>query len=309
MRSWSVRSLSTTGFLRYLGGAIIASAVFVALYLFFVRTLHGQTMDQLAYDGSIFGRRSVTVVTQQVLDQVPTVSVVAGAVITGIITAVRRDLRTLVVAIVVSLGAVVTTQVLKDMLLTRPDLGVDGYAGNSFPSGHTTVAAASALAVFLVSSPRTRWLAALLGSGFAAVAGVSTLANGWHRPSDVIAGLLVVAVWGCAGGIALGGWGASARRPRAGRAARRFAAGNADPDAGTGALAPTRGTPAIGYRTQLWFVVPFCLVAAAAFLVTFFGASGPNSEAVIAYVGGVAAICAAGSLVAFVATHLFDRLP
>jgi membrane-associated phospholipid phosphatase len=309
MRSWSVRSLSTTGFLRYLGGAIIASAVFVALYLFFVRTLHGQTMDQLAYDGSIFGRRSVTVVTQQVLDQVPTVSVVAGAIITGIITAVRRDLRTLVVAIVVSFGAVVTTQVLKDLLLTRPDLGVDGYAGNSFPSGHTTVAAASALAVFLVSSPRTRWLAALLGSGFAAVAGVSTLANGWHRPSDVIAGLLVVAVWGCAGGIALGGWGASARRPRAGRAARRFAAGNADPDAGTGALAPTRGTPAIGYRTQLWFVVPFCLVAAAAFLVTFFGASGPNSEAVIAYVGGVAAICAAGSLVAFVATHLFDRLP
>ena len=305
-----MRSTSTTGFLRYLGGAIIASAVFVALYLFFVRTLHGQTMDQLAYDGSIFGRRSVTVVTQQVLDQVPTVSVVAGAVITGIITAVRRDLRTLAVAVVVALGAVVTTQVLKDMLLTRPDLGVDGYAGNSFPSGHTTVAAASALAVFLVSSPRTRWLAALLGSAFAALAGVSTLANGWHRPSDVIAGLLVVAVWGCAGGIALRVWGGSPRRPRVRTRSQRFDGGpDAGADAAPGATLPNRGTPPIGYRTQLWFVVPFCLVAAAAFLVTFFGASGPDNEAVIAYVGGVAAICAAGSLVAFVATRLFDRMP
>jgi membrane-associated phospholipid phosphatase len=288
MRNWTVRSTSMTGFRRYLGGAIISTVVFTALYLFFVRTLHGQTMDQLAYDGSTFGRRSVTAVTQQALDQVPTVSVVAGAVITGIITAVRRDLRTLLVAIVVALGAVVTTQVLKDLLLTRPDLGVEGYAGNSFPSGHTTVAAASALAVFLVSSPRTRWLAALLGSAFAAVAGVSTLANGWHRPSDVIAGFLVVAVWGCAGGVALRVWGA---------------------DASTGAVLGTGGTPHVGYRIQLWFMLPFCLIAAASFLVTYFGASGPSNEAVIAYVGGVAAICAAGSLVAYVATRLFDRMP
>jgi membrane-associated phospholipid phosphatase len=282
--SLNVRTSPTTSPHRYLVGAITAIAVFVVMYLFFVRTLGGQTMDQLAFDGAEFGRRSVTPFTQQVLDALPLVSVIAGVVLTGVVTAVRRNGPTLIVAVGVALAAVVTTQLLKGGILSRPDLGVDGYEGNSFPSGHTTVAAASALAVFLVASPRTRWLAALGGAGFAIVAGVSTLANGWHRPSDVIAALLVVAVWGCVAGVVLsrGRWASTAV------AARR---------------------PGLGDRIQLRLLVPFAVVAASAFLVTYFEAFGHTSGTVVAYVGGVSSIIAAGFAIALTATRLFDRLP
>ncbi|WP_198415994.1 MULTISPECIES: phosphatase PAP2 family protein [Cryobacterium] len=279
-----MRTSSTISPVRYLAGMITAILVFTGIYLFFVRTLAGQTMDQLAFDGAEFGRRSVTPLAQQLLDALPLVSVVAGLVLAGIVTAVRRNGKTLIVAFGAALAAVLTTQLLKGGLLSRPDLGVEGYDGNSFPSGHTTVAAASALAIFLVASPRTRWLAALGGSGFAIAAGVATLANGWHRPSDVIAALLVVAVWGCVAGLVL------TRGPWASTAARGGSAG-------------------VGGRVQLRILVPFAVVAAAAFLVTYFRAFGETPGPLIAYIGGVTAIVAAGLGVAFAGTRLFSRLP
>jgi len=266
---------------RYLGGAVLAIVVFVALYLFFVRTQQGQAIDQLAYDGADFGRRSVTPFTRGVLDALPLASVVVGLLLTIVVALVRRNGRTLVVAMGVAVAAIATTQLLKYGALSRPDLGVEGYAGNSFPSGHTTVAAASALAIFLVSSPRTRSRVGVWWTAFAVLAGVSTLADGWHRPSDVIAALLVVAFWGCLGGVIL-----ALGRPR------------------------QAGMPrTTGVSRQWWFALPFVVVSAAAFLVTSLHASGDASGALIAYIGGVTAIIAAGFVIALAASRLFARLP
>jgi membrane-associated phospholipid phosphatase len=266
---------------RYLGGAVVASVVFVALYLFFVRTQQGQAIDQLAYDGADFGRRSVTPFTRGVLDALPLASVVVGLLLTIVVALVRRNGRTLVVAMGVAVAAIATTQLLKYGVLSRPGLGVEGYAGNSFPSGHTAVAAASALAIFLVSSPRTRSWVGVWGTAFAVLAGVSTLADGWHRPSDVIAALLVVAFWGCLGGAIL----AFGRSRQSG-------------------LPRTTGV-----SRQWWFALPFVVVSAAAFLVTSLHASGDASGALIAYIGGVTAIIAAGFVIALAASRLFARLP
>jgi hypothetical protein len=66
---------------------------------------------------------------------------------------------------------------------------------NSLPSGHTTLAASAAAAVFLMVSPRWRPLAGFLGGSFAVATGVSTLINQWHRPADVVAAFLVVAAF------------------------------------------------------------------------------------------------------------------
>lgn len=96
------------------------------------------------------------------------------------------------------IGANVTTRVLKFWLLDRPDLG-HGPEFNTLPSGHTTAAASVAAAVLLVVSPRIRPWAAVLGAGYAGATGVSTLIGQWHRPSDVVAGLLVVLLWGALG--------------------------------------------------------------------------------------------------------------
>jgi hypothetical protein len=89
-------------------------------------------------------------------------------------------------------GANVATQILKDLLPIRPYRGVETLELNSLPSGHTTMAASAAAAVFLMVSPRWRPLAGYLGGTFAVATGVSTLINQWHRPADVVAAFLVV---------------------------------------------------------------------------------------------------------------------
>ena len=268
---------------RYIGAALLCVVAFAALYLFFVRDVTGQAIDQLAFNGAEDGTTGTTV-TQRLLDLIPSVMVAVGAIVSLIIATVRRAWFPLVVAVTAAMAAVVTTQLLKNVVLTRPDLGVDGYDPNSFPSGHTTVAAASALVVFLVASPHTRWLAGTIGAAFAVAAGVSTLVSLWHRPSDVIAALLVVAFWGCVAGAVL---------TRAGGRLR------------------TVGTPTparVGLKLQTWIAVLAGIVTAVAAGIGATGAFG-ISDAPVAYLGAVTAIVAVGFVLAITATRLFDRLP
>lgn len=268
--------------LKYLGAAAMTAGAFVALYVVFVRTHGGQLVDQLAYNGADVGERAVAPVANALLDLVPAVAGVVGLVLTVVITIVRRNWGTAVVAIGCAGAAALTTQLLKLVFLDRPDLQVDGYADNSFPSGHTTVAAAAALAVFLVSSPAARPRVAGWGTLFTVLAGLSTLANGWHRPSDAIAALLVVAFWGCLAGAVI-----TLMRPSAVVApVESFAAG------------------------RWWIVVPFLAVTMIAFLITYFGAGSDRSVVdVVAYVGGAAAIITAGCVLSLLATRTFARLP
>ena len=196
-----------------------------------------------------------------------------------------RNWVTLIVAFAAAGAAAVSAQLLKYVILDRPDLGVSGYAGNSFPSGHTTVAAASALIVFLVASPRTRAVVAAAGTSFAVAAGVATLANQWHRPSDVVAALLLVAFWGCLAGVVL-----STRARASGRAARAGSAGRRAP------------------RWWLW-LIPIVGLTGVALAVTVLRASADSPGMLVAYVGGVVGIVGVGLVLAFVGTRLFARLP
>lgn len=262
---------------RYVIAAFVAAALLGVLYVIFVRTQTGQIIDQLAYDGAEFGRRSVTPFTWRLLDSLPTVAGVVGGLLSVVIVCFRRNWLTLFVALAAAGAATATTQLLKYVVFDRPDLGVEGYMGNSFPSGHTTVAAASAFVVFLVSSPGARPTVAALGTAFTVLAGVSTLANQWHRPSDVIAAFLVVAVWGCIAGAIL-----AATRP-----------------------VSRTGRPRAGGRGFWWVVLPFVAVTAVAFVITFVGADQGSSDTLVAYVGGVSAIVATGLLLAWGATRAF----
>ncbi|WP_158252526.1 phosphatase PAP2 family protein [Cryobacterium sp. Y57] len=286
----------------YLVGASLTAFAFLGLYLFFVRSHAGQEADQLAYDGAEFGRLSITPFTGRVLDSVPDIAVVFGVVLTAIIALVRRNWRTLIVALVAAAAATGSAQLLKYGILARPDLAVEGYAGNSFPSGHTTVAAASALVVFLVASPRLRPMVAGWGTAFAVLAGVATLANQWHRPSDVIAALLWVALWGCLAGAVLA-W------PRPGIVTR----------AGTAIPAPTprrrefTGLRHSTVRIVRWVSIGCGAFSAVAFIATLVLDSSLFERVgtlgtVVAYLGGVAAIVTAGLLLALSGTRLFARL-
>lgn len=268
--------------LKYLGAAVVTALAFTALYVVFVRTHGGQLLDQLAYNGADFGQRKVAPFANALLDVLPAVAGIVGLVVTAVVTIVRRNWLTALVALGAAGAATLTTQLLKLVFLDRPDLNVTGYADNSFPSGHTTVAAAAALAVFLVASPAVRPHVARWGTAFTILAGLSTLANGWHRPSDAIAALLVVAFWGCLAGAAI-----TVLRPAA--------------------LAAPARRPAPG---GWWIVVPLAGVTALAFLVTYLGwRTGHSTPGVIAYIGGATAIVGAGAVLALLATRTFARLP
>ena len=185
------------------GSALALAAAFVVVAFFFVATRAGQIIDQSAYNGASLGQRTVEPLTLILLDALPIAGIAIAVILAIIVTVFRRNVRVLVVALSAAIFANVVTQVVKNLLLERPDLGVAGYAGNSLPSGHTTLAASAALVVFLVSGPRFRPIVGTLGALFTTAVGVSTLAAQWHRPSDVISALLLVAFFGCFAGLAL----------------------------------------------------------------------------------------------------------
>ncbi|RMI00299.1 phosphatase PAP2 family protein, partial [Cellulomonas triticagri] len=178
--------------------ALVAVAGVAASWRVFVGTERGQAVDQAALDGAHIGQNRLWEVAEPVLDVV-SVGFIAGAVVTcAVIAVVRRRWALALVAGGVLAGANVTTQVLKKVVLERPELG-HGPLFNTLPSGHTTAAASVAVAVLLVVPPRARPWAAVLGALYAAATGVSTLIGQWHRPSDVVAALLVVLAWGALG--------------------------------------------------------------------------------------------------------------
>ncbi|MDO4918343.1 phosphatase PAP2 family protein [Kocuria sp.] len=160
-------------------------------------TVTGQALDEAALkqakaDRTTFFPRIVLVAAQYL----PEVVAVAAGVL-ALVWAVRhRRWNAALLAVGAVLAANLTTQVLKHGVLDKPDLGVQEIASNSFPSGHTTAAASLLMAVFLVAPPHRRARTGRWGAFLAALVGMTTVLNGWHRPTDAVAALLVVAGWG-----------------------------------------------------------------------------------------------------------------
>jgi len=90
------------------------------------------------------------------------------------------------------------TEILKHSLLERPNLVASFIFDNSYPSGHTTVGMAVAVAAMLVV-PRRLLVPTAIGAGlFGSAFGVAVVAAGWHRPSDAVGAFLVVIAVGAA---------------------------------------------------------------------------------------------------------------
>ena len=200
MRAWPVVLILWLSLL-----AAAAAAGLLAVWRFFVRTERGQWLDTAALSGNSIGQARVDDLVSTILNTTTVLSLAIATAVVGFIALARRRVAVALGAVLLIVGANVTTQVLKQVLV-RPELGIDmqrAAAGNSLPSGHTTVAASVAVALMLVLPARLRGVGAVLGAVFAAAAGVATLSAGWHRPSDAVAALLIVGGWACIAGLVI----------------------------------------------------------------------------------------------------------
>ena len=154
----------------------------------------GQTVDQAGMDLVVGDAEA----TRRLLGWLGVVSVgtlalaVAGLVLVALS---RRRYEAAAAAVVLVVGANVTTQVLK-RAVDREDFGM--LTVSSFPSGHATVTVSVALAALLVTPSAVRGVVSALATGAITITAAATLVASWHRPSDILGAVLVGLAWGSA---------------------------------------------------------------------------------------------------------------
>lgn len=180
--------------LSLLAAAVCAAAI-VALARIAVGTASGQRLDQLILSGAKAHEGPLSQYAELAVGLVSMPVVVALLALAVLLVLLRRRPGLLLPIGALVLGANLTTQVVKHLLVTREALGpgID-ITPNSFPSGHTTLAATAMIALVLAGG-RARVVLAPLGALWTTAAGLGTLVVGWHRPSDVVGAITVVAAW------------------------------------------------------------------------------------------------------------------
>jgi len=125
-------------------------------------------------------------------------SLAIGTILIVAIALLQGRKRLAIATLIAIVGANVTTQLLKEVLLDRTDLlgGLFYPLPNSFPSGHATAVASIAVGLVLLVPPVLRAPVIVLAAAAVAVVGVSTLVTGWHRMADAVGGTFVATSWG-----------------------------------------------------------------------------------------------------------------
>ncbi|MGW5524674.1 phosphatase PAP2 family protein [Gordonia sp. NPDC003950] len=183
--------------------AVVALALAGAVYWVAVWTSWGQIVDQYVLDAV---RRSsavahvpypvtVAVVTDVRVWFAAAVLVIVGSSLPALTGRVRwgRSIATTATLLLFPLLIAVIARVLRDVVLIRPQLH-DWIleTSNSAPSGHAA-AVTSCVVVLIAASPK--WLRPFviaLGGTWASVITFGLIADGWHRPSDIVISVLIV---------------------------------------------------------------------------------------------------------------------
>lgn len=202
----------------------------------------------------------------------PSRFVFLAAVPVGIALA-RRRAHDAGAALVLLVGAGVTTLVLKHVLPEPFPSVFSPVPYPRFPSGHSTAAMSLVLALTLVAPARFRPLIAGLGAVFAAAVGYSLLTLGSHYPTDVFGGFLVATTWALLTAGALFAF--EGQLGRAARSSRRLS-------------------------FQEVVTPPIAALILAAVLATIVVLSDPHG--VVSYVGGNTAFIVGAALIAALST-------
>ncbi|ROR90295.1 phosphatase PAP2 family protein [Nocardioides aurantiacus] len=173
--------------------AVVAALALAGVYAAAVLTPEGQYLDDrlMVWAADTLPGRGTSA---ELLALVSAGTVLLAGLALGLLAlAVHGPRRAL--AVVATVGATPVLARLLKLLLDRPEL-VAGAAGNSLPSGHTAAVAGLAAGLVLAVPRLLNGTALLAGTAAAAVAGAATVMLRWHRPSDVVAAVLLAAVVG-----------------------------------------------------------------------------------------------------------------
>ena len=175
---------------RWLLLGLFGVAVTVAAYLLAVRTATGQRLENAALRGALQVNADELSAADVALARITVASLVFAVLMIALVGLIREGWW-LALAGVGTIGLpVVVTEVLKKLVLPRPDLAgaVDAPMHNSFPSGHTTIAMAVACAVLVVVPWRWRTPVMVVVAFWAVGIGSYTVVARWHRASDTVGG-------------------------------------------------------------------------------------------------------------------------
>lgn len=176
-------------------GYVVAFAV---VYVFTVQTVPGRRLADASLRGAISVRPLLSGTVQTILDVVSVASLLGAVAVVAVIALIRLARLEGLMAIGILVGSNLSTWLLKNVLLPRPDLGLREIAPatlNSLPSGHTTAVFSAVAALIFVSPRRWREVTATVGVVYATLTGLATMLAGWHRAGDSVAAFLVVGAW------------------------------------------------------------------------------------------------------------------
>lgn len=183
-----------------LGVAVASAAALVATYAVAVRTAAGQALDTavMVRLGDLVGSSTLPA---ELLGLVSPASVLLGTVLVVLLGVVVGGVRAAAAGGLTVVGTVLGAQVLKEVLVRPALLDVSSaYGSNSLPSGHTAAVAGLAAGLVVALGLHGRAWAWLVAGSVGWLVGMATVALQWHRPSDVVASLLLAA------GVAASAW-------------------------------------------------------------------------------------------------------
>ncbi|MFJ3583218.1 phosphatase PAP2 family protein [Streptomyces sp. NPDC090127] len=187
----------------WLGSVLLVAIVYAGLTLTATgqrwenAVLVGGLTDGLTDGTSAAGTLAAASEASGTLQHLTVFSLAVALIVLTAIGMVRGRYALTVAALGTVAGSLVLAEVLQRFLLGRPDLvgAPPLLAQNTFPSGHTAVAASVMAGLVLVVPYAARGWAVGLCALWSTAVGTYTVAAGWNRPSDTIgADLLVLAV-------------------------------------------------------------------------------------------------------------------